>query len=592
MVSDSQKTFLEYLVAEKLLDEDVCKEIIKAEKDEDKDAMEIIYARRLIDEKKLLEAKSKFSGFPYRDLAGFQANYETLREIPEEAAKHYRFFPIKVDKAARILEVGMLSPEDVVAQEALQFIALRLGLVAKIFLVSPQDFLDILKQYRTLKGEVEKALEELQHEIASGKEKDAGGAALAASKKKGEEELGEEAPITKMVAVILKHAIEGRASDIHIEPIEKEVRVRFRVDGVLHTSIILPKQVHAAVTARIKILSNLKIDETRKPQDGRFHTRLENRKIDFRVSILPTVTGEKAVLRILDPIVGIKTFEGLGLQGRNLRLLELAIDKPFGMMLITGPTGSGKTTTLYSVFSTLNEEGVNIISLEDPVEYFIEGINQSQIQPEVDYTFASGLRSILRQDPDIIMVGEIRDNETAELAVHAALTGHLVLSTLHTNDALGVFPRLIDMGVQPFLLPSSILLAVAQRLVRKLCQDCRIQVPAPKEKEDLILKELQSLPEENKSIISLVPPLKLWEAKGCKKCGNKGLKGRIAIYEMLTMTPQLERIVLSGVTEEKLQEEARRQNMVTMKQDGLQKVLQGFTTLEEVLQTVETEVEE
>ena len=585
MTAPQQKTFLEYLLEQGLIDQAKHDAVRKAAEEEHKDPMEVLFERRFVEEKTLLSAKSRFSGFPIRDMAGFQANYETLREVPEEAAKHYRFFPMKIDKTARMLEVGMISPEDVAAQEALQFIALRLGLTAQVFLVSPQDFKDVLKQYRTLKGEVESALDELQQEIAEEKKG-------AAPKRKGEGELGEDAPITKMVAVILKHAIEGRASDIHIEPMEKEVRVRFRVDGVLHTSIILPRQVHAPITARIKILSNLKIDETRKPQDGRFHTRLENRKIDFRVSTLPTVNGEKTVMRILDPLVGIKTFAELGLQGRNLRLVQQAIEKPFGMILITGPTGSGKTTTLYSVFNTLNEEGVNIISLEDPVEYYIEGINQSQIQPEVDYTFASGLRSILRQDPDIILVGEIRDSETAELAVHAALTGHLVLSTLHTNDALGVFPRLVDMGVQPFLLPPSILLAVAQRLVRRLCQDCKVQVPVPKEKEDLILRDLSNLPDENKSLVSLTPPLSYWQAPGCKKCGNKGTKGRVAIYEMLAITPQLERIIISGLTEEKLREEAKRQTMVTMRQDGFIKALQGMTTLEEVLQTVETEVEE
>jgi type IV pilus assembly protein PilB len=586
---ESPKTFLEYLREEKLLTQEQYENILKSSEEENSDPMEALFSRRFMSESALIEAKSRFSGYPYKDLTGFQANYEVLREIPEEAAKHYRFFPIKIDRQQKTIEVGMVSPEDVGANEALQFITLRLGLQPKIFLVSPQDFKDILKQYRTLKGEVEKALEELQREINSEKDK---GKEAADTKKKADEALGEEAPITKMVAVILKHAIEGRASDIHIEPVEKEVRVRFRVDGVLHTSIILPKQVHAAVVARIKILSNLKIDETRRPQDGRFHTRLENRKIDFRVSILPTVTGEKIVLRILDPIVGIKTFKDLGIQGHNLMLLERAISRPYGMILITGPTGSGKTTTLYSAFSSLNEEGVNIISLEDPVEYFIEGINQSQIQPEVEYTFASGLRSILRQDPDIIMVGEIRDNETAELAVHAALTGHLVLSTLHTNDALGVFPRLIDMDVQPFLLPPSILLAAAQRLVRRICQDCKTAIPCPKEVEDMILRELANLSDEDRTLCNLTPPLQLYEAKGCKKCGGEGTKGRVGIYEMLGVTPQLERILTSGVTDEKLQGEAHRQKMVNMKQDGLIKVLQGQVTLDELLSTVKTDVQE
>ncbi|MDP3963920.1 MAG: GspE/PulE family protein [bacterium] len=584
------KSFLEHLLEKKLLTPEAYTDVKKISDESHKDPTDIVLERKLIPEEALFEARAAFTGFPYRNMEGFQAKYETLREVPEEAARHYRFFPIKIDRAAKVMEVGMVTPEDVGAHEALQFITMRMGLAPKIFLVSPQDFGEILKQYRTLKGEVEQALEELQHDLDAEKAKER--AVAEAKKKQAEEKLGEDAPITKMVAVILKHAIEGRASDIHIEPIEKEVRVRFRVDGVLHTSIILPKQVHAAVIARIKILSTLKIDETRKPQDGRFHTRMENRKIDFRVSILPTVTGEKVVMRILDPIVGIKTFKDLGIQGHNLQLIESAIEKPYGMVLITGPTGSGKTTTLYSALGILNEEGVNISSLEDPVEYFIEGVNQSQIQPEVEFTFASGLRSLLRQDPDIILVGEIRDGETAELAVHAALTGHLVLSTLHTNDALGVFPRLIDMGIQPFLLPPSVLLAVAQRLVRRLCQDCKSTYDAPKEKEAAILRELAEISEEDRKLVSLTSPIKLWEAKGCKKCGHKGTKGRVGIYEMLAVTPQLEAIIIGGITEEKLRVEAKRQKMVTMKQDGFIKAMQGMTTLEEVLQTVETDVEE
>jgi type IV pilus assembly protein PilB len=398
-----------------------------------------------------------------------------------------------------------------------------------------------------------------------------------------------EAPITKIVAVMLRHAQEGMASDIHIEPSENEVRIRFRVDGILYTSIILPKNIHSSVATRIKILSNLKIDETRIPQDGRFHSVIDGKKIDFRVSTFPTSFGEKVVLRLLDPTIGLLNFEQLGLSGYNLKVMQEGIERPFGMILITGPTGSGKTTTLYAILNVLNQTGVNIVSLEDPIEYNIEGINQSQIKPEIGYTFASGLRSILRQDPDIKMVGEIRDEETADLATHSALTGHIVLSTLHTNNAIGVIPRLIDMGVSGFLLPSAVNIAMAQRLIRRLCPQCKKEVdPLPRAKE-MIEKELAQIPEQTRKeyLDILNKGIKIWEAPGCKFCAGKGTKGRIAIYEALHMTPQLDRIIIEGVTETKILEESRRQGMLTMRQDGFLKVLAGTVSLEEVLEAVE-----
>jgi len=296
----------------------------------------------------------------------------------------------------------------------------------------------------------------------------------------------EDAPISKVVAVILKHAVEGGASDIHIEPVQGKVRVRFRLDGVLHSSIFLPFKVLPSVVARIKILATLKIDETRVPQDGRFSTKIKDKIVDFRVSTLPTVLGEKVVIRILDPSQRKITFEDLGMTGRNLKILEEAIKNPFGMILSTGPTGSGKTTSLYTVLGVLNQEGVNVMTLEDPVEYVIEGVNQSQVRPEIDYGFASGLRHMVRQDPDVIMVGEIRDAETASLAIHAALTGHLVLSTLHTTNALGVIPRLLDMGIDQFLLPFTLNVAIGQRLTRKLCLYCRKKVKATGKIKNLI----------------------------------------------------------------------------------------------------------
>jgi len=518
---------------------------------------------------------------PFIDLTNKNIPVEILREIPEEAATFYQFVPIARNE--NVLEVGMLDSDNLKAKEALRFIVRRRGLEAKVFAIDQIGLKNVLKQYRTLRGEVKKALEELEKEL-KGEEK------LKPVKGRVEEiaeKIVTEAPITKIVAVILRHATEGRASDVHIEPIEKDIKVRFRVDGILHTSLILPKEIQPAIVSRIKILSNLKIDETRVPQDGRFHTVIGGKKIDFRVSTLPTSGGEKVVMRVLDPSVGLRTFPELGLQGYNFKTLEAAIEQPFGMTLITGPTGSGKTTTLYAILNKLNQEGVNIVSLEDPVEYYIEGINQSQIRPEIDYTFASGLRHILRQDPDIIMVGEIRDEETASLAIHAALTGHVVLSTLHTNNAIGVIPRLIDMGIGVFLLPTSLNLGIAQRLVRRLCEHCRKEVTVSVQVSDMIEQELNKLTSEQKKDFPWKKPFKTYRAVGCKFCGNKGTRGRVALYEMLAMTPELEEIINKDLSETKIKGEAQRQGMITMRQDGIFKALQGLISFEEMLRAVE-----
>lgn len=538
-------------------------------------------------ELKIAQDRARELGIPLADLAGKLISPEVLGEISEEAATFYQFVPI--ERQEGVVSIGMLNPDDLKAQEALRFIAQQRSFVPKIFLITPTDFNDVLKQYRNLRQEVETALGELEKELAKREEAEEG---------KGKEEaetilerVMAEAPITKIVAVILRHAQEGRASDIHIEPTENNLKVRFRVDGILYTSLILPRSIQSAVVSRIKILSSLKIDENRVPQDGRFHSVIDNKKIDFRVSTFPTYFGEKVVLRLLDPTVGILTFDQLGIQGHNRRVLEETIEKPFGMILLTGPTGSGKTTTLYAILRILNEEAVNIVSLEDPVEYFVEGVSQSQIRPEINYTFASGLRSILRQDPDIIMVGEIRDSETADLATHAALTGHIVLSTLHTNNAMGVIPRLMDMGIQGFLIPPSLILAMSQRLVRRLCNECKKEIePSPKIKE-VINEQLSDLPEEGKKFLADLnintKEIKIWHAPGCKFCGQKGTKGRIAIHEALAMTPQLEKIINEGVTEIKIEEEAKRQGMITLKQDGVIKVLQGLISFEELMGAVE-----
>ena len=526
--------------------------------------------------------KANQLGVPFVDLSGQNISPNVLAEVSEEAAGFYRFVPIA--KKNDILEIGMLDPDDIKSQEAINFIARRRNLKPQIRIITPTDFKNVLKQYRTLKEEVAAALKDLNKELAERGQQE--------KKFSAEGELGHlmgEAPITKIVAVILRYAQEGQASDIHIEPMEKEVKVRFRVDGVLNIGLVLPKSIQSAVASRIKILSNLKIDEMRVPQDGRFHSVIDNRQIDFRVSTFPTFFGEKVVLRLLDPSVGLMDFEKLGLDGRNLRVVKEAITRPFGMLLITGPTGSGKTTTLYAILNILNTESVNIISLEDPVEYHIKGVSQSQVRPEINYSFASGLRSILRQDPDIIMVGEVRDSETAKLTTHAALTGHIVLSTLHTNNAIGVIPRLIDMDVDNFLIPSSLNLCMSQRLIRRLCPECKEPISPSVKIKEMINREIEKLPSEVRKDTEDIDfnNLKIWEAKGCKLCGHKGTKGRMAIFEALAMTPSLEKMIIEGPTESKIKEEADRQGMITMKQDGLIKVLRGLVSLEEVLRAAD-----
>lgn len=516
------------------------------------------------------------------DLAGREVGVDVLREIPEEAAIFYRFVPIV--REGDVLKVGMVDPSDLKAKEALRFIVQRSELKLDVYLISQADFEEILKQYRTLRGEVKRALKELEKELETEK-----GGQKKAEREELVQKIAAEAPITKIVAVILRHAAEGDASDIHIEPTEDRVKVRFRVDGVLYASIFLPTEVQVAVVSRIKILANLKIDETRVPQDGRFHTVITGRKIDFRVSTFPTVNGEKVVLRVLDPSVGLRSFADLGLQGRNLEMVKENINRPFGMILITGPTGSGKTTTLYSILRELNQESVNIISLEDPVEYYIPGVSQSQIKPEIGYTFASGLRHILRQDPDVIMVGEIRDEETADLAIHAALTGHILLSTLHTNNAVGVIPRLIDMGVDSFLLPPTLNLAIAQRLVRRLCPECRKEVVASPEATEIIEEELAKIKAAGRGegLEKWEKPFKIYRAQGCKHCNGKGTKGRIALFEVLSMTSELEDAVNKGATELTIKKEAQKQGMISMKQDGVLKVLDGVISFEEMIKSVE-----
>ena len=522
----------------------------------------------------ILKAKGEASGVPTAEITKGNIPYEVLKQIPEEAARHYKFVPLEIDEDT--LQVGMVNPENIEAKEALQFIVSKLNLSSKIFLISEEGFKTVMDDYKGLRGEVTKVLGELQSALSETVKEVSISRGI---EPKLETQFVEDAPVTKMVAVILKHAISGDASDIHIEPQKGQLKVRFRLDGLLYTSLLLPIEVHEAIVSRVKILTNMKLDEKRKPQDGRFEARIENREIDFRVSTLPTFYGEKVVMRVLDKTKGVKKLDQIGLEGRNLQVVQDALNKPYGLILITGPTGSGKSTTLYSMLMELDKEKYNVITLEDPVEYNIEGVSQSQIRPEIGYDFATGLRTILRQDPDMIMVGEIRDKETAALAIQAALTGHLVFATLHTNNAAGVIPRLVDMGVDPFLIAPTLLIAIAQRLARTLCENSRKEIPLIGKTKEKIDSELDQIPEELRRDLHL--PRVVYAGLPSPSC-PQGAKGRTAVFEVLEKTPELEDIILKNPVEPEIVKEGRRQGMLSVREDTLKKIFAGVVGLEEL----------
>lgn len=577
------QTLVEELIKAGIVSEDDINALEKLAQTQNKDFGQIIIDQGVMPENDFMDFKSKVYQLPIVRLEEIDLDKEALKELPEEIVSFYKVAPFA--KEGGVLKVGIVNPEDINALEALKFISGQKGLTTEKYLIGYRDFENITKTYRTLTGEVGEALESLTEELGKKAPKDE-------PAKTPLEKLSAEAPVTRIVAVIVRHAVESRASDIHVEPFEDRVRVRFRIDGILITSLTLPKNLHSAIVTRIKILSDLKIDETRLAQDGRFATKLGERKIDFRVSTFPTKNGEKVVMRILDPLAGNITLADLGLEGRSIDILQRGMEKPFGSILITGPTGSGKSTTLAAMLRVMNTEDINIVTLEDPIEYFVDGVNQSQVHEEIGYTFANGLRHILRQDPDVIMVGEIRDRETAGLATQAALTGHIVLSTLHTNDSMGVVPRLIDMNVEKYLIPPTLNVAAAQRLLRRLCPDCKIKTKANSGEESIITKAIQDMPQKYQE--------KLLSDKGyaiykpnienpCKTCAGKAYKGRIGIFEMMEMTDELEKIILGTLSEAAMREEAKRQGMITMFQDGIIKVLKGVVSLEELLEIAQAD---
>ena len=574
-------SFLEALAKKGLISGSQIGEIKNRAKEKYGGSVDRALAEFGIDEEKVLVAKGEFLGIPTKKVDTREISFDILKYIPEDSATHYRFVPFKLEDG--VLEVGVTDPENMQAMDALQFISVQMGIPFRIFLISESDYKKIMSNYKGLSSQVKEALDELNEaSLSESKSFDENSLNKELKNVKAGEEatIVEDAPVIKIVAVMLRNAIEGGASDIHVEHCGDKVKVRYRVDGTLRTTILLPPSVYNNIVARIKILSKLRLDEKRKPQDGSFSTNIDGRKIDFRVSTMPAFYGEKVVLRILDAEKGVKSLDQLGLSQRNFDLIKEALTRPYGIILITGPTGSGKSTTLYSMINELNKEENNIVSLEDPVEYHMPDINQSQVMPEIGYTFASGLRSILRQDPDIIMVGEIRDKETAQLAIQAALTGHLVLSTLHTNNAIGAVPRLIDMGVDPYLIAPTLILSIAQRLSKLTYPASRKRIPMDLSVKTLIEEQFKDLPEEFKKEI---PPLNnVYERSPSPTCPS-GTKGRIAVFEAFKMNSDVENLILTNPIESAIFKSLRQKGMMTMKEDAIIKALNKRIPFEEVI---------
>ncbi|MDB5195437.1 MAG: ral secretion pathway protein [Parcubacteria group bacterium] len=546
-----------------------------------KDAtLESALEKRGVTVETMLQALAKHYGIPMRILPqGRDIEQAALEFIPQESAEHYKFVPLGIVDGA--LEVGITDPDNIEARDALQFISTRAGMPYKLFLISEADFKRVIEEYQNLTGVVDEALTEFEGSVAETDEAKKMEAEEAASAKgeNAEGDIKADSPVTKIVATALRYAVEGGASDIHIEPSPEKTRVRFRMDGELHTSLELPGKVHAAVVARIKIMAQLRLDEKRKPQDGRFSTVVDKRRIDFRVSTFPTQYGEKVVMRILDRSKAVANLDAIGLPPEYLAAVREILKAPYGIVLICGPTGSGKSTTLFAMLSELDRETQNVVSLEDPVEYEIAGVAQSQVHPEIGYDFANGLRSILRQDPDVIMVGEIRDKETAQLAIQAALTGHLVFSTIHTNTTGGVIPRLIDMGVDPYLIAPTLIAAIGQRLVRKLCPDAGQELPVSESIRGLLEEEFADLPESAKKRIPKFEHF--YRAQATPDCPN-GTRGRVGVFELLRMDKDLEHVVLTSPVEESVYKVARAKGMLTMREDAIIKALKGEIPFEEV----------
>ena len=562
-------------------------DLAKEQEKTGKSFQQLVLSKNLVAERELTKRYGDYIGVPFVTVEKKDIPDKALKLIPEPVARQYRAIIFKIDDNG-LIHLALNDPDDI---QAVNFLQKELGARLKIYVATNQNILDCLELYR---GDV---TEELTHVIDIQKEEHK-------SQEVREEDISEDSPIAQTVNLLLEYAIKSNASDIHIEPREDHVQVRYRIDGVLHEVNRLPKNVLGALVSRIKILSNLKIDERRAPQDGRFKIKLNQNTFAFRVSTLPISDGEKVVMRVLSESSEALTLRQLGMWGKSLEIINKAIHQPNGMMLVTGPTGSGKSTTLFSVLSILNTPDVNISTIEDPVEYKIPGVNQTQTNPKAGMTFASGLRALLRQDPNVIMVGEIRDGETANLGVQAALTGHMVFSTLHTNNAATCLPRLLDMKIEPFLIASTVNAVIGQRLVRRLCKHCRERVAMPNELQQQIFDLLHTNQEfDNAKMHRLEKRAKedgvgedvelsttetnidyYWKPHegGCEHCNHTGYKGRVGIYEVLDNTVEIQKMIIAAATANEIQDQAIKEDMIIMRTDGIIKALRGMTSFEEV----------
>ncbi len=565
----SERDIATLLVSQGILSKDKAQAVKLESLNTGRDLKEIILEHNFATEEQVAKAEAELYNIPFVDLSEKAVSPESLGLLPRPVAERYTVIPLEYNRSENELSVAMANPLDL---EVIEFLERKSGAKIKPLMALADKIKEAIANAYTqpLSAEVKAALKEVAPPTPETRTVDI--AALG--------NIIREAPVAKIVATILEFAIKSRASDVHIEPQEDKTRVRYRIDGILHEKLILPKKVHEAVVSRVKILSGMKIDEKRIPQDGRFNFKAGDQEVDLRVSSLPTVFGEKIVMRLLKKSGGVPDLPELGLRGRALKNLEDAILRPHGIIIVCGPTGSGKTTTLYSVLSRINTTKVNIVTLEDPVEYQIAGVNQVQVNPAAGLTFASGMRSFLRQDPNIIMVGEIRDKETTELAIQASLTGHLVFSTLHTNDASGAIPRLLDLGGEPFLLASAMTCVVAQRVLRRICDNCKEEYTPPSEVAEDIKKILGSLYQKK-------GPLKLYRGKKCPECNNTGYLGRIGIFEVLPVNEKIARLILERAPASAIEKQALEDGMITLKQDGYLKAVEGITTIEEVLRVAQ-----
>jgi type IV pilus assembly protein PilB len=573
--SKTYKNLREVLKDDGLIKDDVFEEINLRQLKTGESEEDIIKSMRLVSDDDFVKAKAKFLKVSFVDLDNTAFSPEALSLVPESVAQKYNIVPYRLDTKTKTLFVTMVNPLDL---ETLEFLEKKTSLKISAAISTQKQVENFIKEKyireKSITSEVNKALDE--RKIDEGE------------LKKAQEKVAVEAPVAKIVSTILEYAVKSRASDIHIEPQEDNVRIRYRIDGILQEKYLLPRNVHDAVVSRIKILSDLKIDEKRVPQDGRFFFSTDGNDVDLRISTLPTTYGEKVVMRLLKKSQKVPTLPDLGLRGLALKNLMSSIQRPHGIIIVCGPTGSGKTTTLYSVLDVVSTSKVNVVTIEDPVEYQMKGVNQVQVNVQAGLTFASALRSFLRQDPNVIMVGEVRDAETADLAINAALTGHLVFSTLHTNDASGVPPRLLDMGAEPFLLVSSLNCVVGQRVLRRVCKEC--------------VGEREMTPDEEKEIKTTLGPIygliedkykkegkkmMLPKITGCEKCNNTGYMGRIAIYEVMPISEKISKLIIEKAAASSIQKQAMEEGMLTMKQDGYVKVLEGVTTMDEVVRVAQ-----